>query len=191
MHHPTLGLFTQRDPIGYAAGDTNLYRYVGNGSVNSTDATGLINEASPRHQTFGWTPRKPENQRLQKKFEQQTSDPSYMLPGKWDDGNAVWKASGKEVMEAANIAQKVGKLPYDQVSPFSDAAIAQVTTIVPSKTITFGPWPLPIGGLLSLEISATLSATAQRITAANGGNGEIVVGFEFEGRLASATQAQP
>jgi len=30
VYHPTLGRFVQRDPIGYTAGDVNLYRYVGN-----------------------------------------------------------------------------------------------------------------------------------------------------------------
>jgi RHS repeat-associated protein len=40
-YSPTLGRFVQRDPIGFAAGDTNLYRYVGNGPVNSVDPSGL------------------------------------------------------------------------------------------------------------------------------------------------------
>ena len=31
MYHATLGNFTQRDPLDYAAGDENLYRYVSNG----------------------------------------------------------------------------------------------------------------------------------------------------------------
>ena len=35
------GQFTTRDPLGFAAGDSNLYRYVGNGPVGSTDPSGL------------------------------------------------------------------------------------------------------------------------------------------------------
>ncbi|SIO13416.1 RHS repeat-associated core domain-containing protein [Singulisphaera sp. GP187] len=36
-----LGRWTQEDPIGFAAGDANLYRYVGNGPTNATDPLGL------------------------------------------------------------------------------------------------------------------------------------------------------
>ena len=36
-----LGRFLSQDPIGFAAGDANLYRYVGNGPTNATDPTGL------------------------------------------------------------------------------------------------------------------------------------------------------
>jgi hypothetical protein len=30
------------DPIGFEAGDANLYRYVGNGATNLVDASGLF-----------------------------------------------------------------------------------------------------------------------------------------------------
>src|SRR5262249_9199318 len=35
------GRWTSQDPLGFAAGDGNLYRYVGNGPTNATDPTGL------------------------------------------------------------------------------------------------------------------------------------------------------
>ncbi len=38
---PELGRFLQRDPIGYDAGNQNVYRYVGNRVVTDTDALGL------------------------------------------------------------------------------------------------------------------------------------------------------
>jgi RHS repeat-associated protein len=41
FYSPQLGRFLQTDPIGYAD-DNNLYAYVGNGSVNATDPTGLF-----------------------------------------------------------------------------------------------------------------------------------------------------
>jgi RHS repeat-associated protein len=40
-YSPTLGRWTQTDPIGFEAGDTNLYRYVGSGPVNGVDPSGL------------------------------------------------------------------------------------------------------------------------------------------------------
>ena len=40
-YSPEMGRFISEDPIGFAAGDTNLYRYVGNSPVNYTDPSGL------------------------------------------------------------------------------------------------------------------------------------------------------
>jgi len=40
-YHPGLGRFMSEDPKGFAAGDYNLFRYVGNNPVNSTDPMGL------------------------------------------------------------------------------------------------------------------------------------------------------
>jgi RHS repeat-associated protein len=41
-YDPKVGRFISEDPIGFAAGDTNLYRYVGNNSTNYTDPSGEI-----------------------------------------------------------------------------------------------------------------------------------------------------
>ncbi len=38
------GRFISQDPIGFTAGDENLYRYVGNSPTNATDPTGLWQE---------------------------------------------------------------------------------------------------------------------------------------------------
>jgi RHS repeat-associated protein len=38
----TLGRFLQVDPIGFDAGDVNLYRYVGNNPINAIDLLGLM-----------------------------------------------------------------------------------------------------------------------------------------------------
>ncbi|REK23906.1 MAG: RHS repeat-associated core domain-containing protein [Planctomycetota bacterium] len=43
-YDPALGKFVQRDPIGYSAGDSNLYRYVGNSPVNAVDPSGMHDE---------------------------------------------------------------------------------------------------------------------------------------------------
>jgi RHS repeat-associated protein len=40
-YHPGLGRFLSEDPMGFAAGDTNLYRYCNGDPVNSTDPFGL------------------------------------------------------------------------------------------------------------------------------------------------------
>lgn len=40
-YDPAQGRWISQDPIGFAAGDVNLYRYVGNGPVDATDPSGL------------------------------------------------------------------------------------------------------------------------------------------------------
>ncbi len=42
VYSPTLGRWLSNDPIGFSAGDLNLYRYVGNGPDNRLDPTGEI-----------------------------------------------------------------------------------------------------------------------------------------------------
>lgn len=39
-YDPMEGMFISKDPIGFAGGDVNLYRYVGNNVVNLVDPTG-------------------------------------------------------------------------------------------------------------------------------------------------------
>lgn len=52
MYSPWLGRFLSMDPLGFEAGDYNLYRYVFNNPVNLTDPTG---EYSPLDLLFvGW-----------------------------------------------------------------------------------------------------------------------------------------
>ncbi|MDD5160802.1 MAG: peptidoglycan DD-metalloendopeptidase family protein [Sulfuricurvum sp.] len=41
-YDPTIGRFITPDPIGFAGGDTNFYRYVGNDPVNFVDPSGLL-----------------------------------------------------------------------------------------------------------------------------------------------------
>lgn len=42
MYDPTIGRWISEDPIGFAGGDPNLYRYVGNSPTLATDPTGLV-----------------------------------------------------------------------------------------------------------------------------------------------------
>jgi RHS repeat-associated protein len=44
-YSPTLGKFISQDPISFAAGDANLYRYAGNSVTIAIDPTGLADES--------------------------------------------------------------------------------------------------------------------------------------------------
>ncbi len=46
-YDPNTGRFLSEDPIGFAGGDANLYRYVGNNPVNYVDPSGLIQAGNP------------------------------------------------------------------------------------------------------------------------------------------------
>lgn len=50
-YSPTLHRFVSQDPIGFAAGDPNLYAYVGNSPLNFVDPLGLDGE---EHGWFDW-----------------------------------------------------------------------------------------------------------------------------------------
>jgi RHS repeat-associated protein len=41
-YDPKVGRFISEDPVGFGAGDTNLYRYVNNNPTNFTDPSGMI-----------------------------------------------------------------------------------------------------------------------------------------------------
>jgi RHS repeat-associated protein len=45
-YSPKMGRFISQDPIGFAAGDANLYRYVGNKPTTHTDPSGLQESAN-------------------------------------------------------------------------------------------------------------------------------------------------
>jgi uncharacterized protein RhaS with RHS repeats len=47
VYDPMVGRFLEEDPIGFAAGDPNLFRYVRNSPTNATDPSGL-QEAVPQ-----------------------------------------------------------------------------------------------------------------------------------------------
>jgi hypothetical protein len=51
-YDPTVGRFISQDPIGFAGGDANTYRYVGNGPTDATDPSGLAD--GPRYVESDW-----------------------------------------------------------------------------------------------------------------------------------------
>jgi RHS repeat-associated protein len=54
VYSASLGRFLQTDPIRFEAGDTNLYRYVGNMSAKFTDPEGLLSGPQNGDIYFGY-----------------------------------------------------------------------------------------------------------------------------------------
>ena len=52
-YDPTTGRFVSQDPIGFQAGDANLYRYVGNSVLNANDPSGLEDK---KKGDYAWYP---------------------------------------------------------------------------------------------------------------------------------------
>jgi RHS repeat-associated protein len=55
-YDPQVGQFISQDPIGFSAGDANLYRYVGNSPTNYIDPTGLFKVEIRYRATLGSVP---------------------------------------------------------------------------------------------------------------------------------------
>jgi uncharacterized protein RhaS with RHS repeats len=53
-YDPVVGRFINEDPISFAGGDVNLYRYVGNSPVNATDPMGWFAIAWPVFEVIKW-----------------------------------------------------------------------------------------------------------------------------------------
>lgn len=53
MYDPTVGRWLSQDPIGFKAGDPNLYRYVGNHPTMATDPSGLDERIVGDHTFIG------------------------------------------------------------------------------------------------------------------------------------------
>jgi RHS repeat-associated protein len=58
FYEPSLGRFLQPDPIGFAAGDPNLFRYCAGDPVNCTDPSGLAGSGAGQEQNKPQVPKK-------------------------------------------------------------------------------------------------------------------------------------
>ncbi len=54
-YDPQTGQFLSHDPLGFAAGDPNLYRYCGNGPTNFTDPSGMYQSGGASGGGGGWS----------------------------------------------------------------------------------------------------------------------------------------
>ncbi len=73
-YDPQLGKFLNDDPMGFAAGDANVSRYVGNGAPITVDSTGLYDLPQPRIKLPFIVPPTPEELRKQEAERQKQID---------------------------------------------------------------------------------------------------------------------
>ena len=136
-YNPATGKFLTRDPIGFASGDVNLYRYVGNAPMNATDPIGLTEYEGNRPLQIipGVDHTKPEpnypnnhtfryvidaNGELHVYSWDVEKDPK-AAPNKWSENAEPDKTTAKRDIEAGHVANK--HKPISD-SPADDAALA-------------------------------------------------------------------
>jgi RHS repeat-associated protein len=96
-YSPTLGRWTSLDPIRYAAGDVNLYRALGNGSISRIDPTGL-------------------NWREWLEYGKAAAE------GLWEGGKNLVMGAGEMVIEMGQIARDTGNAAISAGSMLTDWA---------------------------------------------------------------------
>ena len=108
MYDPKLGRFLQPDPIGFAAGDANLFRYCGGDPVNQIDLTGLGSEKprlsggpppAPKRPIETWNPPSPPMvQRRDGSFV------PYAVAGRTSLGGGDWSINGGGLTNADRLS---------------------------------------------------------------------------------------
>jgi RHS repeat-associated protein len=114
-YNPTIGRFLQPDPLGYAAG-MNLYGYVHNDPVNTTDPTGMAG-----WKDF-WAPYTPE----------QTATVAAGVALIWELASGLYGAAGVTAVGAANL-----KIPNSSAAVSSE--LEEASSAVSIATVRFHP----------------------------------------------------
>jgi RHS repeat-associated protein len=106
LDHAT-GRWLSQDPIGFRAGDANLYRYVGNSPTNFTDPSGLISPAD--HPKWPPDPNYPGplGPRVYDAAKSALSQPSLLFGTDFRDGDTIINSA-----EAGTIKVRSGNMEY-------------------------------------------------------------------------------
>jgi RHS repeat-associated protein len=131
-YHPGLGRFLQTDPIGFAAGDINLYRYCGNNPVNGTDPFGLAAE--------------PETRKKIKDHNSVVVTGTY--PGESKVGPGFGSGSGSGAARSGELPDRAweGDKPYlegHRTTQYYDPRIPPANNVAINLRITIGAAPAP------------------------------------------------
>jgi RHS repeat-associated protein len=116
-YDPSVGRWLSEDPIGFAAGDVNLYRYVGNSSTMRTDPNGLFPPESVWDRRLGIGP----------EFQNSSNAPTTFQPlpklkdyRDWPVNSRVINKSGKPVWVSTSGGPHKWLYPGEATSPWID-----------------------------------------------------------------------
>jgi hypothetical protein len=124
MFSPNLGRWVTMDPIGYYAGDPNLYGVVGNNPITGLDPTGLAVVATPAFGVVGWL--------LGVRLESGEGDPpdrtTINVPS-ITVGQFVYKLTNKAPDMIQWTKQAVPRVVYKRTSAITGGTITEDVTI--------------------------------------------------------------
>jgi RHS repeat-associated protein len=145
FYDPATGRFLSRDPIGFEAGDANLFRYVGNGPTNGIDPSGLA-EKPPvkmgRDRSGIKNPGRPNNPIGRDINPPTTNSPGWVYP--WEPGAdwMDWRIGQAAVDSISRISGTVGVGASGEIYlgryHFQVTGIAVIAIDVQSRKLTPG-----------------------------------------------------
>jgi len=165
------GRWISQDPIGFAAGDANLYRYVGNGPNNATDPSGLTEktpEGLPRgtggHHVVPWSRWKNLGLPLevQKVFNQMIP---HSVDHGWSKPHSEYNKRVGDVLDqwisksggVSSITPKMAQQFFDDINSSTDPYIRGFLDNIKSDKAKMAKWYTEQGSKILEDEAKTLS----------------------------------
>jgi hypothetical protein len=119
MFDPSIGTWVSRDPLGFEAGDADLYRFCGNDPTNHDDPSGM----DPENETSRGAPKLKQVIEAGQKIEGSATEPEGPVPPDWN--RPVLKPLGPKTGKPSMVIAGHG----GWLAPYGMITVPQGTTI--------------------------------------------------------------